>query len=114
MQCAFGLALRSKTNTAGSQHSGELVDVAAHALFVCSDTLHTAFCFRVAAQGSPRDPGHPTRADRDADVGLRQRGRVVDAVADHGDRRAAPLQRPHRIRLPPRQHLQTALLQSYG
>ena len=39
--------------------------------------------------GLERDVG--AGADRDAEVGLRQRGRVVDAVADHGD---APRRRP--------------------
>ena len=33
--------------------------------------------------------GRSGRAHRDADVGERERGRVVDAVADHHDRRAA-------------------------
>ena len=36
-------------------------------------------------------PGH---AHRDADVGLAQGGRVVDAVAGHGDHLAACLQHP--------------------
>src|SRR5439155_536328 len=38
-------------------------------------------------------------AHGDPDVGECQRRRVVDAVADDGDRRAALLERPHEVRL---------------
>ena len=44
-------------------------------------------------------------ADGDADVGLRERRRVVDAVADHGDAEAALLQRSHFGDLVGGQHL---------
>ena len=44
-------------------------------------------------------------ADRDADVRAGERGRVVDAVADHRDRAAVLLQAGHDIRLLPGQHL---------
>ena len=40
-------------------------------------------------------PRRPPGADRDAEVGLRQRRRVVDAVADHRDDRARGLEPPH-------------------
>ena len=43
-------------------------------------------------------------ADRDADVGLRERRRVVDAVADHGDDPPFILQPANLVALPFRQH----------
>ena len=44
------------------------------------------------------------RADRDAHVGLRERRRVVDAVADHRDDAALTLQPANLVALPFRQH----------
>ena len=49
-------------------------------------------------------------AHRDADVGLRQRGRVVDAVAGHRDDAPLRLQRSARRRLLLRQHLRFDLV----
>lgn len=44
------------------------------------------------------------RSDRHADIGLGQRGSVVDAVADHGHHRAARLDSFHFLDLARRQH----------
>ena len=45
------------------------------------------------------------RADREPEVGLRERRRVVDAVADHRDDLTGVLQAPHLRHLVRRQHL---------
>ena len=55
------------------------------------------------SDGLDRDVG--AGADREAEVGLRERGRVVDAVADHRDDAALGLQPADDVGLVGRQHL---------
>ena len=55
---------------------------------------------RAQVAGDEREVGRLDRdvragADREAEVGLRERGRVVDAVADHRDDLAGVLEPPH-------------------